>query len=352
MKLFTPLRIREIEFKNRIVVSPMCQYSAKDGHPQTWHLVHLGSRAVGGASAVIAEATAVEERGRISLGDTGIYNDAQIASWKPITEFVRAAGAVPGIQLAHAGRKGSTGRPWEGGKAVAIADGGWEPVAPSAIAFDKDYPMPRALTVPEIDAVVAAFRRAAERALAAGFELVEIHGAHGYLLHEFLSPLSNIRTDEYGGSLENRMRLALRVSEAVREAWPARLPLFFRVSATDWQDGGWDLPQSVELAKRLKSLGVDLMDVSSGGSVPHAKIPVAPGYQVPFAEEIRKQARIATAAVGMITDAAQSEKILYSEQADLVVLAREMLRDPYFPRRAAHELGTKLAPPIQYQRAW
>ncbi|MEQ1474031.1 MAG: NADH:flavin oxidoreductase/NADH oxidase [Candidatus Acidiferrum sp.] len=352
MKLFTPLRIREIDFKNRIVVSPMCQYSAKDGHPQAWHLVHLGSRAVGGASAVIAEATAVEERGRISLGDTGIYNDAQIASWKPIAEFVRAAGAVPGIQLAHAGRKGSTGRPWEGGKAVAIADGGWEPVAPSAIAFDKDYPMPRALTVPEIDAVVAAFRRAAERALAAGFELVEIHGAHGYLLHEFLSPLSNIRTDEYGGSLENRMRLALRVSEAVREAWPARLPLFFRVSATDWQDGGWDLPQSVELAKRLKSLGVDLIDVSSGGSVPHAKIPVAPGYQVPFAEEIRKQAGIATAAVGMITDAAQSETILSSEQADLVVLAREMLRDPYFPRRAAHELGTKLTPPIQYQRAW
>lgn len=352
MKLFTPLRIREIEFKNRIVVSPMCQYSAKEGHPQTWHLVHLGSRAVGGASAVIAEATAVEKRGRISPGDTGIYNDQHIASWKPIAEFIRAAGAVPGIQLAHAGRKGSTGRPWEGGKAVAIADGGWEPVAPSAIDFDRDYPMPRALTPREIDGVVAAFRRAAERALAAGFELLEIHGAHGYLLHEFLSPLSNIRTDEYGSSLGNRMRLALRVAEAVREVWPTQLPLFFRVSATDWQEGGWNLPQTIELARRLKSLGVDLIDVSSGGNVPHAKIPVGPGYQVPFAEEIRKQAGIATAAVGMITESGQAETILSTEQADLVVLAREMLRDPYFPRRAAEEMGIKLTPPIQYQRAW
>lgn len=352
MKLFTPLRIREIEFKNRIVVSPMCQYSAKDGHPQTWHLVHLGSRAVGGASAVIAEATAVEERGRISPGDTGIYNDAHIASWKPIAEFIRASGAVPGVQLAHAGRKGSTARPWEGGKIVSISDGGWEPVAPSAIAFDKDYPMPRALTLPEIDGVVAAFRRAAERALAAGFELVEVHGAHGYLLHEFLSPLSNVRTDEYGGSLENRMRLALRVAKAVREVWPARLPLFFRVSATDWQEGGWDLPQTIELARQLKTLGVDLMDVSSGGNVPQAKIPVGPGYQVPFAEEIREQAAIATAAVGMITESAQAETILSTEQADLVVLAREMLRDPYFPRRAAQEMGVKLTPPIQYGRAW
>ena len=352
MKLFTPLRIREIEFKNRIVVSPMCQYSAKEGHPQTWHLVHLGSRAVGGASAVIAEATAVEERGRISPGDTGIYNDEHIASWKPIAEFIRASGAVPGIQLAHAGRKGSTTRPWEGGKALAIADGGWEPVAPSAIAFDKDYPMPRALTLPEIDGVVAAFRRAAERALAAGFELVEIHGAHGYLLHEFLSPLSNTRTDEYGGSLQNRMRLSLSVAQGVREVWPARLPLFFRVSATDWQEGGWDLPQSIELARRLKTLDVDLMDVSSGGAVPHAKIPVGPGYQVPFAEAIRKQAGIATAAVGMITEAAQAETILSTEQADLVVMAREMLRDPYFPRRAAQEMGVKLTPPTQYGRAW
>ena len=352
MKLFTPLRIRDIEFKNRIVVSPMCQYSAKDGHPQTWHLVHLGSRAVGGGSAVIAEATAVEGRGRISPGDTGIYDDAHIASWKPIAEFIRASAAVPGIQLAHAGRKGSTARPWEGGKIVTIENGGWEPVAPSAIAFDKDYPMPHALTLAEIDGVVAAFRRAAERALAAGFDLVEIHGAHGYLLHEFLSPLSNIRNDEYGGSLENRMRFSLRVAKAVREVWPARLPLFFRVSATDWQEGGWDLPQSIELARQLKTVGVDLMDVSSGGNVPQAKIPVGPGYQVPFADEIRKQASIATAALGMITDSAQAETILSTEQADLVVMAREMLRDPYFPRRAAQEMGVKLTPPIQYGRAW
>jgi 2,4-dienoyl-CoA reductase-like NADH-dependent reductase (Old Yellow Enzyme family) len=235
---------------------------------------------------------------------------------------------------------------------VGIADGGWEPVAPSAIPFSDDYPMPHALTWPEIDGVVAAFRRAAERALAAGFELAEIHGAHGYLLHEFLSPLSNRRSDEFGGSLENRMRLALRVTEAVRGVWPARLPLFFRVSATDWQEGGWDLPQSVELARRLKTLGVDVIDVSSGGNVPQAKIPVGPGYQVPFAAEIRKQAGIATAAVGMITESAQAETILSTEQADLVVLAREMLRDPYFPRRAAQEMEMKLTPPIQYQRAW
>ena len=235
---------------------------------------------------------------------------------------------------------------------VAIADGGWEPVAPSALAFDKDYPMPRALTPPEIDGVIGAFRRAAERALAAGFEVVEIHGAHGYLLHEFLSPLSNVRTDEYGGSLENRMRVALRVTESVREVWPARLPLFFRVSATDWQEGGWDLPQTIELARRLKTLGVDVIDVSSGGNLPSAKIPIGPGYQVPFAEAIRKQAGIATAAVGMITDSAQAETILSTEQADLVVLAREMLRDPYFARRAAQEMGIKLTPPIQYGRAW
>jgi 2,4-dienoyl-CoA reductase-like NADH-dependent reductase (Old Yellow Enzyme family) len=352
MNLFTPLRIREIELKNRIVVSPMCQYSAKEGHPQTWHLVHLGSRAVGGASLVITEATAVEERGRISLGDTGIYNDAHIESWRPIAEFIRGSGAVAGIQLAHAGRKGSTARPWEGGKLVSLANGGWEPVAPSALPFDTGYPMPRALLISEIDDVVASFRRAAERALTAGFELIEIHGAHGYLIHEFLSPISNVRTDDYGGSLENRMRLALFVTQAIREVWPARLPLFFRVSATDWQEGAWDLPQSIELACRLKPLGVDVIDVSSGGTVAHPKIPVGPGYQVPFAAAIREQAGIATAALGMITDSAQAETILASEQADLVVLAREMLRDPYFPRRSAQELGIKLTPPVQYQRGW
>jgi 2,4-dienoyl-CoA reductase-like NADH-dependent reductase (Old Yellow Enzyme family) len=352
MKLFTSLKIREIELKNRIVVSPMCQYSAKDGHPQTWHLVHLGSRAVGGAALVIAEATAVQEHGRISLGDTGIYNDAHIASWKPIAEFIRASGAVPGIQLAHAGRKASTAAPWLGGKPVAIGDGGWEIVGPSALPFDTGYQTPRALSLPDIDEIIAAFRRAAERALAAGFELVEIHGAHGYLLHEFLSPFSNIRGDEFGGSLENRMRLALRVTQAVREVLPARLPLFFRVSATDWQEGGWDLEQSIELARRLKPLGVDVIDVSSGGNLPHAKIPVGPGYQVPFSEAIRSQAEIPTTALGMITDPVQAETILSTGQADLVVLARELLRDPYWPRRAAQQMNFKLTPPVQYQRAW
>jgi 2,4-dienoyl-CoA reductase-like NADH-dependent reductase (Old Yellow Enzyme family) len=352
MKLFTPLKIREIELKNRIVVSPMCQYSAKEGHPQTWHLVHLGSKAVGGASLVFAEATAVQEHGRISLGDTGIYDDAHVESWKPIAEFIRASGAVAGIQLAHAGRKASTAPPWQGGKPVAIGECGWQIVGPSALPFDHGYQTPRALSLSEIGDITVAFRRAAERALAAGFEVVEIHGAHGYLLHEFLSPFSNIRSDEFGGSLENRMRLALRVTQAVREVWPARNPLFFRISATDWQEGGWDVEQSIELARRLKPLGVDVIDVSSGGNLPHAKIPVGPGYQVPFAAAIRKQTGIPTTALGMITEPVQAETILSTEQADLVVLARELLRDPYWPRRAAQEMNFKLTPPVQYQRAW
>jgi 2,4-dienoyl-CoA reductase-like NADH-dependent reductase (Old Yellow Enzyme family) len=307
---------------------------------------------VGGAAVVFTEATAVEAIGRISPADTGIYLDAHVESWRPIAEFVRAHGAVAGMQLAHAGRKGSTGVPWAGGKKVAVADGGWEPVAPSAVAFDAEYPMPRALTIAEIDGVVAAFRVAAGRALAAGFEVVEIHSAHGYLLHEFLSPLSNSRTDEYGGPLENRIRLALRVARAVREVWPERLPLFCRVSATDWTEGGWDLAQTVELAKKLREAGVDLIDASSGGNVPSAKIPVGPGYQVKFAAEIRRQAGMATGAVGMITDGAQADTIIATGQADMVFLAREMLRDPYWPRRAAHELGAKIAGPVQYGRAW
>ncbi|MDQ1408639.1 MAG: hypothetical protein QOJ41_374 [Acidobacteriaceae bacterium] len=352
MKLFTPLKIREIELKNRIVVSPMCQYSAKDGHPQTWHLVHLGSRAVGGASLVFTEATAVQEHGRISLGDTGIYNDAHVESWRPIAEFIHASGAFAGIQLAHAGRKASTAPPWQGGKPVAIGESGWQVVGPSPLPFDIGYQTPRPLSLSEIDDVIAAFRRAAERALAAGFEVIEIHAAHGYLLHEFLSPFSNIRTDEFGGSLENRMRLALRVTQAVREVWPARNPLFFRVSATDWQEGGWDLEQSIELARRLKPLGVDVIDVSSGGNVPHAKFPVGPGYQVHFAAAIRKEAEIPTTALGMITESVQAETILSTDQADLVVLARELLRDPYWPRRAAQQFNFKLTPPVQYQRAW
>ncbi len=352
MKLFTEFKLRDIVFKNRIVVSPMCQYSAKDGHPQTWHLVHLGSRAVGGAALVFGEATAVEARGRISPGDTGLYLDAHADSWRPITEFIRSHGAVPGIQLAHAGRKASTDAPWRGGHPIPAGQGGWQPVAPSALPFDTGYPAPHDLTSGEIDEIVAAFRKAAERALAAGFEVVEVHGAHGYLIHEFLSPLCNTRRDEYGGSLENRIRFALRVVRAVREVWPERLPLFCRVSATDWKEGGWDLDQTVELCRRLKPLGVDLIDVSSGGAVPGVKIPLGPGYQTAFAEAIWRGTGIATGAVGMITHPAQAETILSSRQADLIFLAREFLRDPYWPRRAAKALGVTLKPPVQYERGW
>ncbi|MGB9462172.1 MAG: NADH:flavin oxidoreductase/NADH oxidase [Candidatus Acidiferrum sp.] len=352
MKLFSPFRIREIELKNRIVVSPMCEYSAMEGHPQAWHLVHLGSRAIGGASLVFTEATAVEERGRISAVDTGIYEDAHVASWRPIAEFIRAHGAVPGMQLAHAGRKASTAPPWAGGKPVALEAGGWQPVAPSALAFDAGYTVPRKLSVNEIGEIVAAFRKAAERALAAGFEVIEIHAAHGYLLHQFLSPLSNTRADEYGGKFENRIHIVKQVVRAVREVWPQRLPLFVRVSATDWKEGGWDLAQTIELARQLKTLGVDLIDTSSGGTVPGVKIPLGPGYQTGFSEAIRKEAGIATGAVGMITEPTQAETILATEQADLVFLARELLRDPYWPRRAAKALEVKIEAPPQYQRAW
>jgi 2,4-dienoyl-CoA reductase-like NADH-dependent reductase (Old Yellow Enzyme family) len=352
MKLFSPFKIREIELKNRIVVSPMCEYSAKDGHPQAWHLVHLGSRAIGGAGLVFTEATAVEEGGRISSADTGIYEDGHIASWRPITEFIRSHGAVPGMQLAHAGRKASTAPPWTGGKPVAVQDGGWEPVGPSAQAFDAGYTVPRELSVTEIGEIVGAFKKSAERALAAGFEVVEIHAAHGYLLHQFLSPLSNTRTDEYGGTFENRIRATLKVVRAVREVWPQRLPLFVRVSATDWKEDGWDLAQTIALARELKPLGADLIDASSGGLVPGVKIPLGPGYQTAFAEAIRKESGIATGAVGMISEPVQAETILATEQADLVFLARELLRDPYWPRRAAKALDVKIKPPVQYERAW
>jgi 2,4-dienoyl-CoA reductase-like NADH-dependent reductase (Old Yellow Enzyme family) len=352
MRLFESWRLRELEFKNRVAVSPMCQYSAKDGHVGHWHLVHLGSRAVGGAALVMAEATGVQAIGRISPEDTGIYLDSHVDSWKPIVEFVQSHGAIAGIQLAHAGRKGSTAAPWKGGKAVAIADGGWVPVAPSAVPFSPDYPMPKELSIAEIDKIVADFVKAAQRALQAGFQLVEIHAAHGYLLHEFCSPLCNFRKDQYGGSLENRIRLAVRVAEAVRETWPAKLPVFVRISATDWKEGGWDLPQSIDLCRKLKSVGADLVDVSSGGAVADARIPVAPGYQLKFAEAIRRESGIATGTVGMITDAIQADSVVVSEQADMVFLAREMLRDPYWPRRAAQELGTKIKGPVQYERAW
>lgn len=352
MKLFTPIQFREIELKNRIVVSPMCEYSAKDGFPQPWHLVHLGSRAVGGAALVLTEATAVEPRGRISPSDTGLYSDEHVDAWKSITDFIRQQGAVPGVQLAHSGRKGSTVAPWIGEKLVAPSEGGWQTVSASALPFKDGYSVPHALSIPEIDGIVAAFRNAAQRALAAGFDVIEIHSAHGYLLHQFLSPLSNFREDEYGGSFENRLRFPLRVIEAVRDVWPQRLPLFCRISATDWIDGGWDVAQSIELAKRMKALGVDLIDCSSGGIVPGAKIPVAPGYQVQFADAIRKHAEIATGAVGMITEPQQADEVLEAGQADLVILARELLRDPYWPRRAAQTLNAKLKPPVQYERAW
>ena len=350
--LFTPLTLRDITFRNRIAVSPMCQYSSVDGFASDWHLVHLGSRAVGGAGLVFMEATAVEARGRISPADQGIWKDEHIEFLSRIAGFLREQGAAPGIQLAHAGRKASTRPPWEGGAFLSPADGGWTPVAPSAVPFRAADPAPHELSVAEIAATVDAFAAAARRALRAGFQVVEIHGAHGYLIHEFLSPLCNRRTDAYGGSFENRIRFALEVTDAVRSAWPADLPLFYRVSATDWAEGGWDVPDSVELSRRLRGLGVDLVDCSSGGAVAHQQIPLSPGYQVPFAARIRKEAGIATGAVGLITTAQQSNEILVAGQADLILLAREFLRDPYFPLHAARELGVEPKPPIQYGRAF
>jgi 2,4-dienoyl-CoA reductase-like NADH-dependent reductase (Old Yellow Enzyme family) len=352
VKLFQPFRLRRLEFKNRIAVSSMCEYSAVDGHPATWHLVHLGSRAVGGAALVMAEASAVADIGRISLADTGLYLDSHVAAWQPIVRFINEHGAVAGIQLAHAGRKASTDVPWRGGKPLTPEQGAWTPVAPSPLPFDAGHAVPKELTIAELDQVVADFVQAAHRAQAAGFQVAEIHAAHGYLLHQFLSPLSNQRTDSYGGSLQNRIRLLIRVTQAVREAWPESLPLFVRISATDWKDGGWNLEQSIELSQHFKGLGVDLVDVSSGGAVPHVKIPIGPGYQVEFSEAIRKETGIATGAVGMITEPAQADTILSSEQADMVFLARELLRDPYWPRRAAKVLGIDLTPPPQYARAW
>ncbi|MDE1893466.1 MAG: NADH:flavin oxidoreductase/NADH oxidase [Xanthomonadaceae bacterium] len=356
MNLFDPFAQRGLTLRNRLLVSPMCEYSATDGVPDHWHLVHLGSRAVGGAGAVIAEATAVSAQGRISPQDVGLWNQAQVEAWQPITRFIKAHGAVAGVQLAHAGRKASTLRPWDGSGPVPAEQGSWVSVAPSALPFDSGWQTPQALDAAGIRQVVADFRAAAQRALAAGFELVEVHAAHGYLLHQFLSPLSNQRTDLYGGSFDNRTRLVRDVVTAVREVWPADLPLWLRISATDWapDDGprGWDIEQSVRLSQQLGALGVDLVDVSSGGLLPHVTIPLGPGYQVPFAARIRREAGIATGAVGMITEAAQAAAIVASGEADVVLIARESLRDPYFPRRAAQALGVKIEAPVQYQRAW
>jgi 2,4-dienoyl-CoA reductase-like NADH-dependent reductase (Old Yellow Enzyme family) len=349
--LFRPLRLREVTLRNRIAVSPMCQYSAREGFSNECHLVHLGSRAVGGAGLVIAEASAVSPEGRISPDDTGLWSDAQAEAWGPVARFVAEQGAVPGIPLAHAGRKAGTAAPWRGGRPVPEGEGGWRPVAPSPLPFAEGYPTPTELAVDDIERLVGAFRDAARRAEQAGFELVEIHMAHGYLLHQFLSPLSNRRTDDYGGSLENRMRLPLAVARAVREAFPVERPVLARISATDWVEGGWDLEQSVTLAGELREAGVDLVDCSSGGSVPDAKVPLAPGYQVPFAATIRERARVATGAVGLVTTPAQAEAIVAEGKADLVLLGREMLRDPYWPLHAARALGADAAWPSQYLRA-
>jgi 2,4-dienoyl-CoA reductase-like NADH-dependent reductase (Old Yellow Enzyme family) len=351
--LFDPLPQHDVTLRNRIVVSPMCQYSATHGLPDAWHLVHLGSRAVGGAGAVLAEATAVTADGRISPADTGLWNDAQAAAWRPIARFIKAQGAVAGMQLAHAGRKASTRVPWEGHGPVPATEA-WPTVAPSALAFDAGWPVPLALDPAGIRAVVAAFRAAAQRTLDAGFDLLELHAAHGYLLHQFLSPLSNHRDDAYGGSFDNRTRLVREVVTAVREVWPERLPLWMRVSATDWAaaDAGWTPEQSVELARQIRPLGVDLIDVSTGGLLAHVQVPVSPGYQVPFAARIRAQSGMPTGAVGMITSPAQAATIIGNGEADVVLLARESLRDPYFPRRAAAALGVSMDAPQQYQRAW
>jgi len=350
--LFSPFKLRSVEFANRIGVSSMCQYSSDDGFANDWHLVHLGSRAQGGAALVTLEAAAVTAEGRISPDDLGVYMDEHIANLGRIADFVRSQGARAGMQLAHAGRKASTSSGIQPGPAlVPPAAGGWQPVAPSAIAFSPDYALPTALNRDGIKAVVAAFGQAARRAREAGFDFVEIHAAHGYLLHQFLSPLANQRTDEYGRSFENRVRLTLEVVDEVRREWPDHLPLFVRISATDWAEGGWNPDESVELAKLMRAHGVDLVDVSSGGLVPGVKIPLEPGYQVSFAGRIRREAGVATAAVGLITEPEQANAIITEGEADLVLLARAELRDPYWPLHAAAALGQAASWPVQYLRA-
>lgn len=350
--LFEPLTIRSLTLPNRIAVSPMCMYSSEDGFANDWHLVHLGSRAAGGAGLVLTEAAAVTPQGRISPQDLGIWRDEHIEFLARIVHFITQRGSTAGIQLAHAGRKASTPAPWEQRTAtLSGTEGGWPIVAPSPIPFDEGCIVPQELSVAEIDAITAAFVDAARRSLLAGFQIAEIHAAHGYLLHQFLSPLSNQRTDQYGGSFENRTRLLRTVVTAVREVWPEHLPLWVRISATDWVDGGWDIEQSVELVRRLLPLGVDLIDCSSGGSAPHARIPLGAGYQTQFAERIRRETGGKTGSVGLITAPAQADHIIRSGQADLVLLARELLRDPYWPLRAARELGHQSPWPAQYVRA-
>jgi 2,4-dienoyl-CoA reductase-like NADH-dependent reductase (Old Yellow Enzyme family) len=351
MTLFDELQIRDVLLRNRIVVSPMCQYSSTDGFASDWHLVHLGSRAVGGASLILTEACAVSPEGRISPQDLGIWKDDHIAFLSRITRFLLSQGTVPGIQLAHAGRKASTPPPWHSGGFIPESEGGWKPVAPSAIAFSDSYAQPAALDAAGIQKVIKDFSDAATRASQAGFQVVEIHSAHGYLLHEFLSPLANHRTDSYGGSFENRTRLLREIVTAVRRVWPVCYPVFVRISASDWVPGGWDIEQSVALAELLDPLDVDLIDCSSGGMVPNAQIPVAPGFQVPFADQIRQRTGILTGAVGMITNASQADAILNEGKADVVILAREFLRQPYWPLAIARDLGFHVSWPVQYFRA-
>jgi 2,4-dienoyl-CoA reductase-like NADH-dependent reductase (Old Yellow Enzyme family) len=353
--LFAPFTLKSITLRNRIGVSPMCMYSSEDGVANDWHLVHLGARAAGGAGLVLAEATAVSPEGRISPQDAGLWNDLQIEPLARVVRFIKGQGAVAGIQLAHAGRKAGVARPWEGGAHLADEAGGWPVIGPSAIAFGGSLDkVPREMSAADIARVQADFVSAAKRSLAAGYQWLELHSAHGYLSHAFLSPLSNRRTDHYGGSLENRMRFLIETTRAVRAVWPAGLPLTVRISCTDWVEGGWTIDESVELARRLQAEGVDLIDCSSGGSAGAARIPLGSGYQVPFAERIRREVGIATAAVGLITEPAQADQIVRTGQADLVYLARELLRDPNWPLRAAQALHVKPlpAPPPQYARAW
>lgn len=349
--LFQPLEIRDIELKNRIVVSPMCQYSSHDGFANDWHFVHLGTRAVGGAALVMTEATAVTPEGRISPYDLGIWKDEHVEQLKRIATFIEQQNAIPGMQLAHAGRKASKSQPWTGDKLISINAGGWKTVAPSPIPFGEGYDHPNELSVSDIEEIIDAFAAAAVRALMAGFKVIEIHAAHGYLINEFLSPLSNKRTDSYGGSFENRIRFLLEIVAAIREVWPEAYPLFVRISASDWHESGWQIEDSIKLANILKNNGVDLMDCSSGGVVPNVKIPAAPNYQVPFSEAVRKGSDMLTGAVGIIITPEQAESIIASGQADIVLLARELLRDPYFPLRAARELDYDIKWPDQYERA-
>lgn len=350
-RLFSPIRLRELNIKNRIFMAPMCQYSAHDGMPGEWHRIHYGARATGGVGLVVVEATAVAPEGRISPYDLGLWSAQQAEAFRPLVAFIKEQGATPAIQIGHAGRKAGSDKPWKGGQPLSPENGGWQPLAPSALAFSPASSVPKEMNQSDIYKVVSQFAEAAKNAWSAGFEVVEIHMAHGYLLHEFLSPLTNRRTDSYGGSFENRARLPLQVAQAVRELWPSDKPVMARISATDWVEGGWDLAGSIELVQQLKAIGIDLIDVSSGGLIPDAVMPVAPGFQTPFAASVRRETGMPVSTVGLITDAVQAEHVLVTEQADAVSIGRELLRNPYWPLHAAKALAEDISWPPQYQRA-